>query len=40
MKDKDDIEVNWEGKLCFLWWCWWWRENNGNVVVVVEEGKL
>ena len=40
MKDKDDIEVNCEGKLCFLWWCWWWRENNGNVVVVVEEGKL
>ena len=40
MKDIDDIEVNCEGKLCFLWWCWWWRENNGNVVVVVEEGKL
>ena len=34
MKDIDDIEVNCEGKLCFLWW---WRENNGNVVVVVEK---
>ena len=40
MKDIDDIELNCQGKLCFLWWCWWWRENNGNVVVVVEEGKL